>query len=88
MQFTWDTIYVVNLIFCIIIFVFGLMAKKKSKSPAPLYVGLGFIMFGISHLAKLFGIAADYKTILIIVRLCGYLLVTFAVYTMAFGKKK
>jgi len=84
---TWDPIYTVNLILCIIILIFGILAKKKAGTPFPLYIGIAFGLFGLSHLATLLGLKADLKIPLIVVRICAYLLVTFAVYKMAFGKK-
>jgi hypothetical protein len=40
-----------------------------------IFIGLGFLMFGISHVAVLMGWAGDIKTLLSLVRVGGYILV-------------
>jgi hypothetical protein len=87
MQFVWDTQYVINLILCIVILVFGIIAWQRSKNLVPLYVGIAFGLFGLSHLATLLSLKTALNTLLIIIRLLAYLLVTYAVYLMAFRKK-
>ena len=87
MQFVWDTQYVINLPLCIIILIFGIIAWQRSKNLVPLYVGIAFGLFGISHLATLLSLKTTLDTLLIIIRLLAYLLVTYAVYLMAFKKK-
>ena len=87
MQFVWDTQYVINLALCIIILIFGIIAWQRSKNLVPLYVGIAFGLFGLSHLATLLSLKTTLDTLLIIIRLLAYLLVTYAVYLMAFRKK-
>jgi hypothetical protein len=87
MNIVWDPIWTINLILCIIILIFGILARKKAKSPFPLYIGLAFGLFGLSHLANILGLKTSLSTVMIVVRILAYLLVTFAVYKMAFGKK-
>jgi uncharacterized membrane protein (UPF0136 family) len=87
MQFVWDTQYVVNLVLCIVILIFGIIAWQRSKNLVPLYIGIAFGLFGLSHLATLLSLKTALNTLLIIIRLLAYLLVTYAVYLMAFRKK-
>jgi hypothetical protein len=89
MQFNLDTAtLVVNLLLCIIILVFGIIAWQRSKNLVPLYIGIAFGLFGLSHLANLLSLnKGALGTALIIDRLLAYLLVTYAVYLMAFRKK-
>ena len=87
MVFVWDTTLVINLILCIIILVFGILGWQRSKNLVPLYIGIAFGLFGLSHLASLLSLKDALNLGLIIIRLLAYLLVTFAVYLMAFRKK-
>ena len=88
MQFSWDTMTFINLILCIVILIFGILGYQRSKSQVVLYVGLAFGLFGLSHLATLFGLKESLNTILIIDRTVAYLLVTYALFLAAFQGKK
>jgi uncharacterized membrane protein (UPF0136 family) len=81
-------ILVINLILCIVILVLGVMGYKRSQSAIPLYIGIAFGLFGLSHLAALFGLKESLTGLLILVRLTAYLIVVFAVYKIAFSSKK
>jgi hypothetical protein len=52
----------------------------------PLYVGTAFGLFGVSHLMTLLGLREALKTVLIVIRTLTYLLVAFALYTVAFKR--
>lgn len=89
MSIVWnpDPIYIVNLILCIIILIFGLVGWRRSGKTYPLYIGIAFGLFGVSHLATLLGLKAAFSTALIVVRTCAYLLVAFTLYQSAFRSK-
>jgi hypothetical protein len=82
-----NIITVINLILCVVIFIFGLMGWRRSKKTLPLYIAIAFGLFGLSHLATVLNLAAGLEVPLIIIRLAAYLIVVFAVYKVAFGKK-
>ena len=88
MSIAWnpDPIYIVNFILCVVILTFGLMGWQRSKKDFPLYVGIAFGLFGISHLATLLGLKSALSTILIVIRTIAYLLVAFTLYKFAFKK--
>ena len=83
----WDPIYIVNLILCVIILILGLVGRRRSGNNLPLYIGIAFGLFGLSHLATLMGLKDSLSTVLIIVRTAAYLLVVFALYLVAFRPK-
>jgi hypothetical protein len=87
MQFHWDTVTFINLVLCIVILVFGIIGWQRSKNLVPLYIAIAFGLFGLSHLATLLGLSASLNSLLIVIRLLAYLLVTYTVYLMAFRKK-
>jgi uncharacterized membrane protein (UPF0136 family) len=87
MHFVWDTTLVINLVLCIVILVFGIIGWQRSKNLVPLYIGIAFGLFGLSHLATLLSLKDALNTVLILIRLLAYLLVTYAVYLMVFKKK-
>lgn len=86
MAFNWDPIYVVNLLLCIIILILGYLGYSKSKDAVPLYIGIAFGLFGVSHLAILLGQREALGSVLIVVRLLAYLIVIYALYKVAFKK--
>ncbi|PNX47739.1 MAG: hypothetical protein BV456_10635 [Thermoplasmata archaeon M8B2D] len=88
MTFTWDPIYTINLALCVIIFILGCWGYKKQKDAMPLYIGIAFGLFGISHLVSLFDMADDLTNVLIVIRVLAYLIVIFALYMFVMKKTK
>ncbi|MCZ7392962.1 MAG: hypothetical protein ABOK23_04425 [Candidatus Methanoperedens sp.] len=86
MAFIWDPITAVNLVLSVIILVLGYWGYKKSNDKVPLYVGVAFGLFGVSHLATLLGLAQRIVSMLIIIRTLAYLIVIFAVNKIAFKR--
>jgi hypothetical protein len=82
MALVLDPMYIVNLTLCIIILVLGVFGYRKKDTALPLYVGIAFGLFGISHLATILGFKDALELFLIIVRTVAYLLVVFALYTI------
>ncbi len=88
MTFTWDPIYTVNLVLCVIIFILGCWGYKKQKDMMPLYIGIAFGLFGISHLVTLFDMASSLTNVLIVIRVLAYLIVIFALFMYVRKKVK
>jgi hypothetical protein len=87
MNFVWDPIYAINLLLCTIILIFGVIGYRRSGNSVPLYIGIAFGLFGLSHLATLLGLKNSLEAVLVVVRTLAYLIVTYALYIAAFGKK-
>lgn len=87
MGIVWDPVTTVNLILCIIILVFAVVAYRRSGEAFPLYIGIAFGLFGLSHLATLLGGKDSLAGLLIVVRTLAYLLVAVALYRVAFRPK-
>ncbi len=87
MSFVWDPVTTVNLILCIIILAFAIVGYRRSGEIFPLYIGIAFGLFGLSHLATLLGWKDSMAGLLIVVRTLAYLLVAFALYRVAFRPK-
>jgi hypothetical protein len=83
MVFTWDPIYGVNLLLCIFIVVLAYWGYKKRGDKMPLYIGIAFGLFGISHLATLLGLKGEIESVLIMIRILAYLVVVFALFKAA-----
>ena len=86
MAIIWDPITTVNLVLSVIILVLGYWGYKKSNDKVPLYVGVAFGLFGISHIATLLDFKQSLESVLIIIRTLAYLIVIYAVYTVAFKR--
>jgi hypothetical protein len=80
MAIEWDPIIFINLILCVIILVLGFIIFKKSGEKLPLYVGIAFGLFGVSHAATLAGLKVPLTVPLIVIRATAYLLVIYALY--------
>lgn len=88
MGFNLDPIYVVNLALCVAILLLGYWGYRKRRNVVPLLIGIAFGLFGISHLVTLFGLAGDWASVLIVIRVLAYLTVVFALYKYVTAKTK
>ena len=77
---------VVNFILCLVILGLGIWAYAKKKYDVPLYIGIAFGLFAISHLLKVLDMAAGLEPFLIAVRIVAYLLVIYALTRVAVKK--
>ena len=68
----------INLVLCIVILALGIWAYVKKKWDVPLYIGIAFGLFGVSHTLTLMGLAASLDAFVIVIRVIGYLLVIVA----------
>ena len=68
----------INLVLCIVILALGIWAFIKKKWDVPLYIGIAFGLFAISHALTLAGLAASLDAFIIVIRIIGYLLVIVA----------
>jgi uncharacterized membrane protein YhfC len=78
---------VVNLALCAVILIFSLIGWRRSGKAFPLYIGIAFGLFGLSHLATILGQGVQLEVPLIVIRTVAYLIVVYAVYRVAFGSK-
>ena len=76
----FDRIYLVNFVLCATIFVFGIGGYRKKKDNLPLYVGIAFGIFGLTHLLTLLGFRKFLTDVFIIIRTIAYLLVVIVLY--------
>lgn len=85
-MFPWETL--VNLVFSLVIFILGIYSFARLNSRAFVYVGLGFLMFGLSHFIKILEYSFAFKIAeigwlsgtTISIRILGYLLVVIALF--------
>jgi len=47
---SWDPVVTVNFALCIAIFVLGIVGYAKKKGAVPLYIGVAFLLFAVSHM--------------------------------------
>lgn len=81
-----DILVALNLLFCIIIVIFGYWGYQKNKNPLPLYIAISFGLFGVSHFFTLLGYSKGVmETLLIVIRSLAYILVIYALYSYARG---
>ena len=83
---TLDPIYLTNLVLCVIILALGIIGYKRSEEMWPLFIGIAFGLFGVSHLLTLLGLKEALTTLLIAIRTLAYLLVAFTLFWVAFRR--
>ena len=75
---TWDPVVTVNFALCIVIFILGMVGYAKTKDSVPVFIGIAFLLFAVSHLLTLLGLAAGLTAGLIGIRVTAYSLVLVA----------
>ena len=75
---SWDPVGTINFALCITIFVLGIVGYAKKKGAVPLYIGVAFLLFAVSHMLTLLGLAAGLTAALIGIRVTAYALVVVA----------
>jgi hypothetical protein len=78
MAFVPDSILLVNLLRCAVILLLGYLVYRKRDTISALFIGIAFGMFGLSHLNALFEPALFPEVIVVLRRVCGYILVAAA----------
>ncbi|MFC2066313.1 hypothetical protein ACFLUO_04530 [Chloroflexota bacterium] len=86
MTFICDPIYITNLVLCAVILILGYLGYKKSEDRLPLYIGIAFGLFGVSHLATLLGLKDTLTVLLLVIRTIAYIIVVFTLYLAAFRR--
>lgn len=75
-----DPAIMVNLIFCVITLALGITAYFKMKKMWPLFIGIAFAFFGVSHLFTIIGIEDSQEITMVVTRVIGYVLTLIAIY--------
>jgi len=70
-----------SVILSIIISIVSLLAFRDNRSRMPLYIGIGFAIFGFSYLLALFDTSLEMDYLVLLVRMFAFVTVLFAVYT-------
>lgn len=77
---------IINLILCVVILILGIWGYSAKKNIIPLFIGIAFGLFGVTHLLALLGLEGGMSILFIIVRLVAYLLVIAALFKVIVGK--
>lgn len=80
----FDLMNALGLTFNIIIVVVGYWSFRKSRDKAPLYISAAFVLFGISYIITILNLGRTGDVL--IIRTIAYLILTFAVYKLAFKR--
>ena len=83
MTFTMDPIYLTNLILCAIILALGIVGYRNSDDKVPLFIGIAFGLFGVSHLLTLLGLKEMLTVFLIVIRTIAYVMVAATLFRIA-----
>jgi uncharacterized membrane protein (UPF0136 family) len=83
---TLDPITLTNLVFCAIILILGIIGYKRSEEMWPLFIGIAFGLFGVTHLLTLLDLKEALATLLLAIRIIAYLMVALTVFWVAFRR--
>ena len=83
MTFNPDPVALINLAFCIGIVALSIWWFGKTTSRTPLFIGLAFGLFGISHIFILTGLNREYEQVYILVRMAAYAIVALGLFFIA-----
>ena len=81
---TLDPIILTNTIFCFIILILGIIGYTISKEMWPLFIGIAFGLFGVTHLLTLLDLKEALETLLLAIRIIAYLMVALTVAFLGF----
>lgn len=76
------SITLVNLVLAAVVLALGIWAYVRKQSRVGLLVGMAFGLFAIAHLLTLLGMAVTLSTLVIGIRIIGYLTAMFGVYIL------
>ena len=74
-----DLTTVINLSFGVIILILGIVGYIRSKETWILWIGIAFGLFAVSHLLTLLDLQETLDTLLLALRIVGYLIVALTV---------
>ena len=74
------TVYIINLVASIIIVALGFWGYAKKKNDVLLYIGIAWVLFGVTHLLGVLGLASGLQAVIIPIRVVAYLIFIFAIY--------
>jgi len=80
MSIVMDPISILNFVLSVIILIFGYWGYRKKRDLMPLYVGVAFGLFGLTHLLTVLGFREVLTNALLVIRTLGYLTVIYALY--------
>jgi len=83
MLFNPDPVSLINLTFCIAVVILSVWWCRKTGSRTPLFVGLAFGLFGISHILVLTNLNKTFEQFQIAVRIAAYAIVAAGLFFIA-----
>ena len=83
MSFNPDPVSLINLAFCIAVVILSGWWCRKTGSRTPLFVGLAFGLFGISHFLVLTNLNKTFEQFQIAVRIAAYAIVATGLFFIA-----
>ena len=81
MNFILNQVDAFSVILSIIICVISLLAFRENRSRMPLFIGIGFAIFGFSYFLALYDTSLTMDYLVLLIRMFAFVVVLFAVYT-------
>ena len=80
MAVSWDPIVWTNFVLCIVVVVTGFGGYAIKNDKVPIYIGIAFFFFAVSHVAAILGFVAELVYFLLVTRVIGYLAILYILY--------
>jgi hypothetical protein len=77
-----DVLAIIYIVFCFIIFGFGIWVYSQKKNDVPLYLGIAFGLYTIDRLVVFLNLPFSWGTFGVVLRIVAYLLVLFSLYRL------
>ena len=82
-----DPINVINAALCITITILGYLGYREKRELLPLFIGIAFALFGLSHMVTLLGFAGSSVNFLVTIRVIAYLIIVGALCRISFLRR-
>lgn len=71
---------IVNFVFCLVIFIYGIVVYQQTKRQSLFFVALAFGLFGLTHFFTLLGLTLNLTAFMIFLRMTAYIVIIFALF--------
>jgi hypothetical protein len=75
-----DAVGLVNFLLNLAIIAVGYLGYAKNKNPIYLYMAIAFVVFAITNLLAALELAAQFQSLIIVLRIVGYSTVLYGLY--------
>lgn len=80
MAVSWDPTLWTNFVLCVVVVVTGFGGYAIKNDKVPLYIGIAFFFFAVSHVVAILGFVAELVYFLLVTIVIGYSAILYILY--------